>query len=566
MQDAEAPKPGLILGGRYQLTDEIGRGGFGMVYRAHQLNMEREVAVKILPPRFLAIPDVVERFKREAQLASRLRHPNTITVHDYGQQDNYLYIVMELLRGEDLADVLKRERKLDPARAVHVAKQVLRSLAEAHEQGIVHRDLKPENIFLTKLSGENDFVKVLDFGIAKVAQPGGSRDPNMRQLTVTGSTVGTPVYMSPEQAAGEDVDQLTDLYALGVIIYEMVAGVPPFHDENPVKVMRSHLFEQVPPLKSPSLQGTPLEAVIMRVLEKDRHARFANAQAFLDALDNKRPAVVGLPPSLMHPPSPAKRGTLPMHGSDLSAAVAASSKPADEDEPPTLELDREALASTSSETSTNETSAFGAQRREAPHTDTPPSSPRLRPPPGFTAASSTPADAISFNAGAPSAPPAGFNASRSTTTSSIMTIIDSPPEAAAEEVFLLTRPKTAQLEVPSQERGSGEFISELSGLRPLPQEEEVGLAPLSSMNTPALPAKSPAVSPSRTPGRTPKMSEWSWDPSAQAELEAAQRGAITRTPEQPTPAVVRDPRYRVVAAVAVVIVLVALIAAFAATR
>lgn len=106
-------------------------------------------------------------------------------MHDYGQQDNYLYIVMELLRGEDLADVLKRERKLDPARAVHIAKQVLRSLAEAHEQGIVHRDLKPENIFLTKLSGENDFVKVLDFGIAKVAQPGGSRDPNMRQLTVT---------------------------------------------------------------------------------------------------------------------------------------------------------------------------------------------------------------------------------------------------------------------------------------------------------------------------------------------------------------------------------------------
>jgi hypothetical protein len=257
-----------------------------------------------------------------------------------------------------------------------------------------------------------------------------------------------------------------------------------------------------------------------------------------------------------------------MHGSDISAAVAASTKPDDEDEPPTLELEREALASASSETSTHETAAFGAQRRKAPHTDTPPSSPRLRPPPGFTAASSTPADAISFSAGAPGAPPAGFNAGRATTTASIMTIIDSPPAAAPEEVFLLTRPKTAQLEVPTQERGSGEFISELSGLRPLPQEEEVGLAPLSSMNTPAIPTRSPAISPTRTPGRTPKMSEWSWDPSAQAELEVAQRGAVTRTPDQPTPAVVRDPRRTaaIVAGVVIIAAIIAVIVAIAATR
>jgi eukaryotic-like serine/threonine-protein kinase len=491
-----------------------------MVYRAHQLNMEREVAIKILPPRFLAIPDVVERFKREAQLASRLRHPNTITVHDYGQQDNYLYIVMELLRGEDLADVLKRERRVEPTRAIHIARQVLRSLGEAHEQGIVHRDLKPENIFITKLSGEGDYVKVLDFGIAKVAQPGGSRDPNMRQLTITGSTVGTPVYMSPEQAAGEDVDPLTDLYALGVILYEMLAGVPPFHDDNPVKVMRSHLFDAVPPLKAQGLHGSPLEAIIMRVLEKERSARYQDAQAFLDALDNKRPAIVAIPPGLLSPP-PRPAPVL----DELSE---------EEDEPPTLELDRELAGSRSDVITNNETSAFGAQQRKRPPiADTPPSTPRLRPPPGFLS-SQPPADSIPFGApGHQPAAPQGFQASASS-TSSILTIIAPPAEPAAQEVFLLTRPKTTSLDVPVAERGSGEFLSELEGARALPQGEEMGLAPLSTMNTPAIPTRSPLLQqPNRTPGRTPQLSEWSWDTDGQAQRDAAQQADAMRTNATP---------------------------------
>jgi serine/threonine-protein kinase len=544
MLDAEMPKSGLVLGGRYKLTDEIGRGGFGMVYRAHQLNMEREVAVKILPPRFLAIPDVVERFKREAQLASRLRHPNTITVHDYGQQENYLYIVMELLRGEDLADVLKRERRIEPARAVHIAKQVLRSLGEAHEQGIVHRDLKPENIFLTKLAGESDFVKVLDFGIAKVAQPGGARDPNMRQLTVSGSTVGTPVYMSPEQAAGEEVDPLTDLYALGVILYEMLAGVPPFHDENPVKVMRSHLFEDVPPLKAQGLQGSPLEAVILRALEKDRHARHKNASAFLDALEGKRPAIVSIPADLLAPRPPE----------------VPTSAPCEEDEPPTLELERDQLANAPSDSISRETSQFGAQRKHPPAADTPPSTPRLRAPPELVAHHAS-SDAIPFGAlGA--APPPGFSApSRSSsTTSSIITVIEAPSEPAPE-VFLLTRPKTSQHELPGAERGSGEFVSGLSGMRPLPQEEEAGLAPL-SMNTPAPPQQAPTLTPSRPPGRTPKHSEWSWDHDAQAQLAAAQvapapQAALTPAPQ---PASRRPLRIAIAVFLALLLITIGLVA------
>ena len=228
--DEHTPQPGDVLAGRYELIETIGRGGFGVVFRAHQLNMDREVAIKMLPAQFMAIPDIVERFKREAKLTSRLHHPNTITIHDHGRHGNSLYIVMELLRGEDLADLLKRERTIPHNRIISIASQVLKSLSEAHGSGIIHRDLKPENIFICKSEDEEDLVKVLDFGIAKLASPDSSTR-NQRQITVTGSTVGTPIYMSPEQAAGEQVTHSTDLYALGVIMYEMACGRPPFTSE-----------------------------------------------------------------------------------------------------------------------------------------------------------------------------------------------------------------------------------------------------------------------------------------------------------------------------------------------
>jgi len=278
--------PGTVLADRYELIEEIGRGGFGMVYKGRQLNMDRDVAVKVLPPNFMMIPDVVERFKREARLASRLRHPNTITLHDYGKHENILYIVMELLTGEDLADVLKRDGKLPMKRAVRIARQVLKSLSEAHDEGIVHRDLKPENIFLSKVGEDTDVVKVLDFGIAKLAIPSASDafDEKNRALTISGSTVGTPTYMSPEQAAGEEVTGQSDLYTLGVILYEMLNGRPPFHNRDPVKVMRSHLFDEPPPMKVSELQGSVVDRVIRKALAKDLPDRFLTANEFLLAL------------------------------------------------------------------------------------------------------------------------------------------------------------------------------------------------------------------------------------------------------------------------------------------
>ncbi len=297
MADSTEVTPGTVLLDRYELVEIIGHGGFGTVWRARQLLMDRDVAVKILPPEFVTVRDIVARFEREAKLASRLRHPNTITLHDYGKQDNLLFIVMELLVGEDLADLLKREGRLPPDRIMSIASQVLKSLAEAHDQHIVHRDLKPENIFLSVVGDDRDHVKVLDFGIAKLAQPTGEEDQDARRLTLSGSTVGTPTYMSPEQAAGEEVDGTTDLYALGILMYEMACGRPPFHDKDPVKVMRAQLFEPVPPMRDRSLQGTVLDRVVQKALAKDRDQRFQSANQMLLALAGEavaRPKIQGI--------------------------------------------------------------------------------------------------------------------------------------------------------------------------------------------------------------------------------------------------------------------------------
>jgi serine/threonine protein kinase len=280
---------GDVLEGRYELLEEIARGGFGMVFRARQLQMDREVAVKTLPPEFVESDEMVERFRREARFASQLSHPNTVTIHDYGKHETFLYLVMELLEGEDLADVLARERTVPLDRILPIARQVLKSLREAHEHNIVHRDLKPENIFLTEI-GQNDeeVVKVLDFGIAKMAMTDASDQPSKsskRRLTAEGTTMGTPIYMSPEQAAGDGVDHRTDLYALGIILYEMACGVPPFdHDESAV-VMRRHIHADVPDFPDPELRNTWLEDVVQIALRKHRDERFENAGEFLEAID-----------------------------------------------------------------------------------------------------------------------------------------------------------------------------------------------------------------------------------------------------------------------------------------
>lgn len=415
---------GTVLAGRYELTEEIGRGGFGMVYRARQLNMDRDVAVKILPPQYLNVTDVVERFKREAKLASRLRHPNTITLHDYGQHEDLLFIVMELLTGEDLADMLKREGRLAPERTVSIARQVLKSLAEAHEEKIVHRDLKPENIFLSVMGDDHDVVKVLDFGIAKFAFPEfeDTHDESGRSLTVSGSTVGTPTYMSPEQAAGEDVDGKTDLYALGIIMYEMLNGRPPFYDRDPVKVMRAHLFENVPEFRDTKLRGGLLDRVIRKALQKEREQRFNTANEFLLALAGEpvaRPVVAGVNlKALDEPPT-----------EEFEADTDFSDGPNTEDIP----IDQRDKASTlqfakaiEERTAEDDSVPFGVVNEDAPREK------------------ATVRSSLTDQSGLTQTdPPPGIDTSPSS-GSSILTVIDAPREE--DEVILLTAKKQTEID------------------------------------------------------------------------------------------------------------------------
>ncbi|MGM0555032.1 MAG: protein kinase domain-containing protein [Myxococcota bacterium] len=432
------------------MTEEIGRGGFGMVWKARQLNMDRDVAIKVLPPKFMAIPDVVERFKREARLASRLRHPNTITVHDYGKHENLLFIVMELLEGQDLADLLMSDPKVPVERIVHIAKQVLKSLDEAHSHGIVHRDLKPENIFLTQLGAETDFVKVLDFGIAKLAMPElqGKSEEHLRKLTMSGSTVGTPTYMSPEQAAGESVDAQTDLYALGIIIWELAMGRPPFKDQNPVKVMRNHLFEKIPPFPDKTLENTRFEGIVRRALEKDKEDRYESAMDFFAELDRDlselMEALVDEPPTVELDPGIGSIDLDP-DGQDSEASIAydrTDSYDAAEGED-----------KSDSRQSTDGFVAIDDGESDKPDESIPfdsvQSDQRDRVREGASATSSlTDSSALTDGSGLTDTSsltdrsglnpaPGGFDQG-STTTSSIITVVEPGPE---EDVILLTEPK-----------------------------------------------------------------------------------------------------------------------------
>ena len=233
---------GKRIDGRFTITSLLGKGGMGAVYRAHQHSMDREVALKVMRRDLASVPDAVKRFFREAKAASKLHNPHAITVFDFGQTDDgLLYIVMELLFGQSLAEVVKKTSgPMDPKRAINIVLQVLTALADAHAIGVLHRDLKPDNIFLMDGEATNDFVKVLDFGIAKILGSDGT------SLTGTGMLFGTPTYMSPEQATGEELDTRSDLYAVGVILFELLAGKPPFQEKTPVALLVKKANENAP--------------------------------------------------------------------------------------------------------------------------------------------------------------------------------------------------------------------------------------------------------------------------------------------------------------------------------
>jgi serine/threonine-protein kinase len=267
-------QPGDVIGGKYRLEQRIGEGGFGAVYRARQLDLERDVAVKVLLPEAAASEAGLTRFLREAELAQRLTHPNTVRIYDFGRTElGAPFIVWELLRGRPL-DVVLRDGPLEPARVVNVGAQILKSLMEAHALGVVHRDIKPSNLFLTDHLGEADHVTVLDFGIAHVA---GSA------VTVGGTMLGTPAYMSPEQVSGGEITAATDLYALGLVLAECLAGAPIYAGSNGIGVALAQMSDAPVPLPEAVLRS-PLAGVITRATRKDAALRPRSAEEMLSAL------------------------------------------------------------------------------------------------------------------------------------------------------------------------------------------------------------------------------------------------------------------------------------------
>lgn len=275
-----------ILGGQFKVTQRIGAGGMGAVYRAEEPSMGREVAIKILHGKLKGRQDLVSRFRREARAMSQLKHPNTARVFMYGElEDGALYIVMELLEGRNMNQTVRREGPMDPERAIPILIATCQALHEAHEMGIVHRDLKPENIFICKQAGMVDYPKVLDFGLAKVTEA--QMRPGSLILTQEGMVFGTPEFMSPEQARGQTLDPRSDIYSLACILYEALTGKLPFDAKTPMEYVGKHVTATPIPLNQ-RVEGRTfpegLWKVIERALAKQRDDRYQTALEFADAL------------------------------------------------------------------------------------------------------------------------------------------------------------------------------------------------------------------------------------------------------------------------------------------
>ena len=275
--DTERGQP---FDGRYRVLGRLGVGGMATVYLAEDSSLGRKVALKVMAERYAEDGEFVERFRREAQAAARLNHPNIIAVYDRGEADGRPYIAMEYLQGRTLKQVIQAEGPLPPERAIAIAMQVLAGLRYAHEHGVVHRDVKPHNV----LVGDDGRIKVTDFGIAHAGDP---------QMTEVGSIVGTAQYLSPEQARGRSVGPQTDIYSLGVVLYEMLAGRVPFEGDSSVAIAMQHVSDEPPPLRSlaPDVPES-LALVVAHAMLKDPAQRYGSADEFAADLDRVRRGLV----------------------------------------------------------------------------------------------------------------------------------------------------------------------------------------------------------------------------------------------------------------------------------
>jgi predicted Ser/Thr protein kinase len=267
-----APDVAAILATRYEVLNSLGEGGMGLVYRVRDRETSEILALKLLRPEIARDPAMTERFKDEIRLARRITHKNVCRIYDFNRVDDLVYITMEYVDGESLRAYLQRAGKLSPERVIDLARQIAAGLGEAHAQGVVHRDLKPENVLLAR----DGLVKLMDFGIARALEG---------NATTTQTVIGTPGYMAPEQSQGKSVDQRTDLYALGLILYECLTGQRAFAGGTPVEVALKQIKERpVPPRQLLSSTPPHLEAIVMRCLEKEPSRRFASAAELQRAL------------------------------------------------------------------------------------------------------------------------------------------------------------------------------------------------------------------------------------------------------------------------------------------
>jgi serine/threonine protein kinase len=283
------PRVGTLLADRYRIDALVGEGGMGKVYSAEHVLMRKRLAVKVLHRELTSVPEVVQRFEREAMAAANIEHPNVAAATDFGKlPDGAVYLVLEFVSGRSLRDEIARG-PFAVDRALAVARQIAAALAAAHSQGIVHRDLKPENVMLVEKGGDPDFVKVLDFGIAKVPigdLPGATKGGN--PITKAGMVFGTPEYMAPEQALGQNVDGRADLYALGVILFEMLSGVRPFSSQSSVGILGQQLSKPPPTFleRAPGIAVPPsAEQITHKLLQRESAERFASATDLGQAID-----------------------------------------------------------------------------------------------------------------------------------------------------------------------------------------------------------------------------------------------------------------------------------------